>query len=102
MMLVCVDTDDTKLNVKGCEVNFHLKVLCEEKNVYLIDNYERIKLKHLNKGKLHLNKNSSNILSNTLIDENFNWQSERYNPDAVPGECIFNKMLSPRISSWAS
>ena len=59
--------DNKKLNEKGCEVNSHLKELCKEKNIYLIDNSKKIKLQHLNKGKLHLTKYGSRILSNNFI-----------------------------------
>ena len=52
---------DTKLNKKGCEENSPLKKLCEEKNVCLIENSKRIKPQHINKGKIHLNKNGSKI-----------------------------------------
>ena len=37
-----------------------------KKNIYLFDYSERIKQNHLNKGKLHLNKNASNILSRSI------------------------------------
>ena len=60
--------DTKKLNEKGCEVNSHLKELCKEKSIYLIDNSKKIKLQHLNKGKLHLTKYGSRILSNNFID----------------------------------
>ena len=58
---------NNKLNEKGCEVNSHLKELCKEKNIYVIDNSKKIKLQHLNKGKLHLTKYGSRILSNNFI-----------------------------------
>ena len=59
--------DNIKLNEKGCEVNSHLKELSKEKNIYLNDNSKKIKLQHLNKGKLHLTKYGSRILSNNFI-----------------------------------
>ena len=59
--------DNKKLNEKGCEVNSHIKELCKEKNIYVIDNSKKIKLQHLNKGKLHLTKYGSRILSNNFI-----------------------------------
>ena len=43
--------------------------MCKEKNIYLIDNTNKIKAQHLNKGKLHLNKRGSNILSSTFVSE---------------------------------
>ena len=84
---------------KGCKVNHHLKELCEEINVSLIDNTKRIELQHVNQGKLHLNKNGSKILPNNFIDgisNVFNWQSELDNPNAVPGEYICRKTLSAK------
>ena len=33
--------------------------MCKDKNIYLIDNTNKIKAQHLNKGKLHLNKRGS-------------------------------------------
>ena len=43
--------------------------MCKDKNIYLIDNTNRIKAQHLNKGKLHLNKRGSNMLSSTFVNE---------------------------------
>ena len=87
-----------KLNQKGCKVNSLVKELRKEKNIYS----KRIKRQYLNKGKLHLINGGSKILSNNfigVISKVFNWQSEGGNPNAVPGECIFNKMLSLIIYS---
>ena len=66
---IIVRGDDKKLNGKGFEVHAQLKELCKGKNIYLIDNSKRIKPQHLNKGKLHLNKNGSNILSNNFVGQ---------------------------------
>ena len=66
---IIVRGDDKELNEKGCEVNAQLKELCKRKNIYLIDHSKRIKPQHLNKGKLHLNKNGSKILSNNFVGE---------------------------------
>ena len=66
---IILRTDDTKLNKKECKVNPHLKELCEEKDASLIDNSKRIKLQHVSKGKLHLNKIVSKILPNNFIGE---------------------------------
>ena len=66
---IIVRGDDKKLNKKGCEVNAQLKELCKGKNIYLIDNLKRFKPQHLNKGKLHLNKNGSKILSNNFVGQ---------------------------------
>ena len=46
-----------------------LSQLCHERNIYLIDHSKKIKPNHLNKGKLHLNKNGSNILSRTFVNQ---------------------------------
>ena len=74
---IILRTDNSKLNAKRCEVNRILSQLCQERNMYLIDNSKKIKPNHLNKGKLHLNKNGSNILSRTFVNEIsrvFNWR----------------------------
>ena len=70
-------TDNSKLNAEWWEVNQILSQLCHERNIYLIDHSKKIKPNHLNKGKLHLNKNGSNILSRTFVNKIsrvFNWQ----------------------------
>ena len=70
-------TDNSKLNAEWWEVNQILSQLCHERNIYLIDHSKKIKPNHLNKGKLHLNKNGSNILSRTFVNEIsrvFNWR----------------------------
>ena len=51
---IMLRTDNSLLNKKRCEVNLHLKDLCEERNLYLIDKTKKFKSDHLNKGKLHL------------------------------------------------
>ena len=66
---IILRTDDKKLNEKGMEVNLHLKELSKEKNIFLIDNSRKIKAQHLNKGKLHLTKYGSRILSNNFVNE---------------------------------
>ena len=43
--------------------------MCQIKNIYLIDNTDKIKAHHLNKGKLHLNKRGSNVVGSTFINE---------------------------------
>ena len=43
--------------------------LCHERNNYLIDHSKKIKSNHLNKSKLHLNKNGSDILSRSFANE---------------------------------
>ena len=59
--------DDKKREEKRCEVNSFLGKLCKEKNFYLIDHSARIKRNHLNKGKLHLNKEGTKFLSDIFV-----------------------------------
>ena len=66
---IILRNDNKKFSQKGQEVNTHLKDMCKEKNIYLIDNTNKIKVQHLNKGKIHLNKRGSNILSSTFVSE---------------------------------
>ena len=58
-----------KFSQKGQEVNTHLTDMCKEKNIYLIDNTNKIKEEHLNKVKLPLNKRGTNVLSSTFLSE---------------------------------
>ena len=51
------------------EVNDHLKEICVEKNINLIDHSKNIKPQHLNKSRLHLTKKGTSILSKTFIQE---------------------------------
>ena len=53
---IILRTDNKKFNQKGQGVNTHLKDMCKDKNIYLIDSTNKIKAQHLNKDKLHLNK----------------------------------------------
>ena len=64
---IILRTDNSLLNQKGCEANSHLKDLCEERNLYLIDNTKKFRPHHLNKGKLHLNRKGSKLLNDTFI-----------------------------------
>ena len=57
---IVLRTDDKILNLKGIEVNSYLKEL---------DNSKKIKAQHLNKGKLHLTKFGSKVLSNNFENE---------------------------------
>ena len=66
---IILRTDNSKLNAKRCDINQILSELCSERNIYLIDYSKKIKPNYLNKGKLHLNKNGSNILSCTFVNE---------------------------------
>ena len=66
---IILRTDDKILNKKGIEVNSYLKELCKKKNIFLVDNSKKIKAQHLNKGKLHLTKFGSKVLSNNFGNE---------------------------------
>ena len=54
---------------KAQEVNNHLKEMCTNKNINLIDHSKNIKHQHLNKSKLHLTKRGTNILSTIFVRE---------------------------------
>ena len=71
---IILGTDDKKSKEKGMEVNLHLKELSKEKNIFLIDNSRKIKAQHLNKGKLHLTKYGSRVLSNNFVNEISTWR----------------------------
>ena len=58
-----------KFSGESQEVNTHLIDMYKEKNLYLIDNTNKIKAQYLNKGKLHSNKRGSNILSSTFVSK---------------------------------
>ena len=49
---IILRNDNKKFSQKGQEINTHLKDICKEKNIYLIDNTNKINAQHLNKGKL--------------------------------------------------
>ena len=66
---IILRTDNTNLNQKGCLVNSILAEMSKEKNIHLIDHSRNIKSHHLNRGKFHLNKKGSTVLSNTFIRE---------------------------------
>ena len=66
---IILRTDIKKFSQIDQKVNTHLKDMCKEKKIYLIDNNNKIKAQHLHKGKLHLNKRGSNILSSTFVSE---------------------------------
>ena len=71
---VCISTiilraDDKNLNEKGIEVNLYSKELSKEKNICLLDKSTKIKSQHLNKGKLHLTKYGSRVLSNNFVNK---------------------------------
>ena len=74
---IVLRTENPLLNDIVSEVNLHLKDLCEERNLYLIDNTKSIRSHHLNKGKLHLNRKGSKLLNDTFIRKMShvpNWQ----------------------------
>ena len=54
--------DNPFLKQEGCEVNLHMKYLCEERNLYQIDDTKKFRSNYLNKGKLHLNRKGSKVL----------------------------------------
>ena len=56
MSNIILRTGNKKFIQKGHEVNTRLKDMCKEKNIYLIDNTNKIKAQHLNKDKFHLNE----------------------------------------------
>ena len=62
-------TDDKILNEKGIEVNSYFKELCKKKNIFQVDKSKKIKAQLLNKGKLHLTKFGSKVLSNNFVNE---------------------------------
>ena len=66
---IILRTDNKKFNQKDQEVNTHLKDMCKDKNICLIDHTNKIKVQHLNKSNLHLNKRGSNVLSITFVNE---------------------------------
>ena len=61
---IIIRTDKPDLNKKGIEVNNALKEMCEEKNIFLIDNSKKLKASHLNSRRLHLNRKGDQILDN--------------------------------------
>ena len=82
------------------EVNVHLKELGKEKNIFLIDNSRTIKAQHLNKGKLHLTKYSSRVLSNDFVNEIskvLHWQFDRGNSNVNVEECNLKDDLNAKI-----
>ena len=81
--------------------NIILKDMCKEKNIYLINNTNKIKAQHLNKGKLHLNKRGSNILSSTFVSELsriLTWQRHKNNTGFTVEELtLIKQMLSRKL-----
>ena len=96
---IILRTDDKKMKEKGMEVNFHLKELIKEKSIFLIDNSRKIKPQYLNKGKLHLTKYSSRVLSNNYVNERSNvlhWRIDGGKSNADVEECNFKDDLTPK------
>ena len=54
---------------KAQKVNNHLKEMCTNKNINLIDHSKSIKHQHLNKSKLHLTKKGTSKISTTFVRE---------------------------------
>ena len=72
----------------------------KKKNIILVDNSKKIKAQHLNRGKLHLTKFGSKLLSNNFVNEIskvFHWQVDGGNPNASVIECNFKDALSAKI-----
>ena len=66
---IILRTDNTNLEDKGCLVNIIVAEMCKEKSLFFIDHSRKTKSHHLKKGKLHLNKKGSAVLSNTITRE---------------------------------
>ena len=92
---IILRTDNKKFSQTGQEVNTHLKDMCKEKNIYLIDNTNKIKAEHLNKGRLRLNKRGDNVLgSSTFVSELsriLTWQHDKNNTGFTVEECNSDK-----------
>ena len=96
---IILRTDDKILNERGVQVNLHLKELSKENNIFLIDNSRKIKAQYLNKGKLHLTKYGSRVLSNNFVNEIskvFDCQIDRGNSKVNAGECNFEDDLTAK------
>ena len=68
--------------------------MCRDKNIYLIDNTNKIKVKHLNKGKLHLNRRGSKVFSSTFVNELsriLTWQLDKNNTGFTVEEYNFDE-----------
>ena len=68
--------------------------MCKDKNIYLIDNTNKIKAQHLNKVKLHLNKRGSNVLGSTFVNELsriLTWQPDENDTGFTVEECNSDK-----------
>ena len=63
---ITVRTDKHKNKVR--QTNKHLKTLCMERNIELINHDSTITEKHLNGSRLHLNKRGAAILQNNFAE----------------------------------
>ena len=96
---IILKIDDTNLNKKGMGDNLHLKELSKEKNIFLSDNLRKIKAQHLHKGKLHLTKYGSRVLSNNVVSKIYkvlHWQIDRDISNANVVEYNFKDDLSAK------
>ena len=66
---ITVCTDNSNLNEKGCEVKAHLKEICKERKLHLMNHSKKIKPNHLNQTKLNLNQKGSEILGDSFLEE---------------------------------
>ena len=64
---IILRTDKPDLSKKGKEVNTHLKEMCKEKNIFLLEHSRKIKANHLNNSKLHLNRRGTKVLNNSFM-----------------------------------
>ena len=67
VMVSSITARKDKLNVKGKQVNIHLKSLCSQNCIGYIDN-NGITDKHLNGSGIHLNYNGTALLASNFID----------------------------------
>ena len=83
---IIVRNVNENFNKKWCKVNAALLELYKEKNRFLIYNPKKIKPRHLNGMKLHLNQKGSILLSDTLTKEISHWQFSSENLDSYSEE----------------
>ena len=87
-------TREDKHQHKAKIVNNHLKEMCTNNNINLIDYSKNIKHQHLNKSKLHLTKRGTNILSTTLVREISNIFQWHYVLSSTNGEVTGSSNLA--------
>lgn len=81
-----------KINGKAFDINENLKQLCIKKNLFLIDYTKTVKVRHLDKKKLHLHGTVSFNLGNYFIE-------------VIPNISFSKALGSPSLRSenlWAS